>query len=379
MRKLYYGIVYWENWHWFIKYILLGPIWLWYCLRARSLWFFMPANPSITFGGYLGESKREIYEQLPTECYPKSVFITRDISTEQLKEIISKNDFEFPIAVKPDVGMMGFMFRRIESLKQLEQYHAAMPVDYIIQDFVNHQLEVSVFYYRFPHEKSGHITGFVKKEFMEVIGDGKTNLATLIRNYPRARLRQKELLLKHESKLQYIVPNGTRYCLSYALNLSRGGKLVSLEHEKDDELVKVFDHLSHHSKNFFYGRYDVKCESVEDLKKGKNFSVLEYNGSGAEPHHIYGNGYSFFKACSILIHHWDILYRISKYNYEIGIPRWKTVEGWVFLKKVMRHFKKMARLDLVFEFESEQSLKRSAVFSDSVKKYTSKILVTDKL
>ena len=27
--------------------------------------------------------------------------------------------------------------------------------------------------------------------------------------------------------------------------------------------------------------------SIEDLKNGKNFSILEFNGCGAEPNHIY--------------------------------------------------------------------------------------------
>ena len=103
-------------------------------------------------------------------------------------------------------------------------------------------------------------------------------------------------------------PPGEIYILSYALNLSRGGKLVSLAHEKDDRLLKVFDELSHYTKYFYYGRYDIKCSSIEDLKEGKNFSILEYNGSGAEPHHAYGNGNTLWQAHKIFLHHWKILY-----------------------------------------------------------------------
>ena len=129
----------------------------------------------------------------------------------------------------------------------------------------------------------------------------------LIDNYDRANFRMKELKSKHTGKLDEIIPIGQPYILSHALNLSRGGKLVSLEHEKDASLLKVFDGISLHTKHFYYGRYDIKCASVEALKQGKDFSILEYNGCGAEPHHIYGSGNSLFQAYSIVLKHWKVL------------------------------------------------------------------------
>ncbi len=57
LSKFIYYIAHWEVWHWFAKYIIIGPAWLWYCLKARSFWFFTPANPTITFGGFVGESR----------------------------------------------------------------------------------------------------------------------------------------------------------------------------------------------------------------------------------------------------------------------------------------------------------------------------------
>jgi hypothetical protein len=124
---------------------------------------------------------------------------------------------------------------------------------------------------------------------------------------------------------------------------------VSLEHEKDDRLLKVFDDLSHYTGNFYYGRYDIKCTSVDDLKKGINFSILEYNGSGAEPHHIYGNGYSLWEAYRILLHHWNVLYKISRKNHSNGIPYWSFWKGLRFLKISKKHFRVLKELDRKIE------------------------------
>ena len=350
IRRLLYYATHWEVWHWFAKYIIIGPAWLWYCLKARSFWFFTPANPTITFGGFVGESKMAIYKQLPLGTYPATALTTSDRSIEELDRLMAAHDLKFPIVAKPDVGQMGLMFRKIESHEHLKQYHRAMSVPYLLQEYINYPIEVSVFYYRMPGEQSGHITGFVRKECMEVVGDGVKNLKQLIDDYPRARFRRSELYGKHESKLNWIVPQGEKHVLSHALNLSRGGRLVSLDTEKDSNLLKVFDNISHYTKNFYYGRYDIKCQSIEDLKAGRNFSILEFNGAGAEPHHVYGGGFGFLTACAILISHWKTLFCISQKNRNNGVPVWHHDSGKNFISHVRRHMRNLKRLDDKFEF-----------------------------
>ena len=45
----------WELWPVAMIYAPLGPLWLWYALKAKSFWFFTPTDPTITFGGFDGE------------------------------------------------------------------------------------------------------------------------------------------------------------------------------------------------------------------------------------------------------------------------------------------------------------------------------------
>ena len=344
-KKLFYKVTHWETWPYRIKYIPLIPAWLWYCLRSGSWWFFTSSNPSLTFGGFEGEAKREMYDQLPPGTFPKSIYLSPAYSFAEVEIKIQQHNFKFPFAVKPDVGTMGFMFRKIENADQLKIYHSKMPSDYIIQEFIIYPMEVSVFYYRFPNELKGTITGFLKKEFLEVTGDGKSTLWQLIQSYDRVQFRLDEMKSKHEKKLAQIIPKEEIFVLSPALNLSRGGKLVNLEHEKTESLLKVFDDISHYTKHFYYGRYDIKCRSVEDLKMGKNFSILEYNGSGAEPHHAYGNGNTLWQAQKIFLHHWNILYKISKYNHKHGFPYWSFKRGWKFLKEARKEYNRLGKID----------------------------------
>jgi hypothetical protein len=352
LRKVFYYLTHWEVWHWFAKYIIIGPAWVWFCIKSRSLWFFTPSNPGITFGGFLGETKRESYKLLPPGSYPKSIFMSPQTNYLEIKNQVLSNGFQFPFVVKPDVGMMGLMFRKIESFDQLRQYHAAMKSNYIVQELADYPLEVSVFYYRLPGKARGHITGFVKKECMTVTGDGKSTLKELILAYPRARYRTKELFVKHEVRLNEVLDDGQTFVLSDALNLSRGGRLVTLAYAIDERLLAVFDNLSHHT-NFLYGRYDIKCQSVEDLRQGKNYTILEYNGCGGEPHHVYGNGNSFFRACRILVDHWRILCEISLRNRAQGLRPWSLMMGAAFLRRSKAYFSELKELDLRFSFRTE--------------------------
>src|ERR1043165_1418245 len=315
IKKIFQRIFNWELWPFYALYAPIGPVWLWYCLRSGSFWFFSSSNPTITFGGFEGESKREMYDQLPPDSFPKTIYIRHDLPFKEVKrKIFDEADFQYPFIVKPDVGMKGILFRKIENEEQLEKYHERIPVEYLIQDLVELPVEVSVFYYRHPSEMKGVISGFIQKELLEVYGDGKSTLEELILQHPRARYRLQEMRQRHRHRLDRVFPPGYHFYLSYAGNHNRGARFINLEKQIDDRLLKIFDDLSHYTDKFYYGRYDIKCRSIEELKQGKNYSILEFNGSGAEPNHIYDAGKNIWQAYREILKHWKALYGISKYN-----------------------------------------------------------------
>ena len=344
-RHRLYHFFYWETWDYRLKLIPLMPIWGWHCLRARSAWFFTPANPTLTFGGFEGETKREMYAQLPPGTYPVSRFVDPGTCAETALGLVETVFGGYPVVVKPDVGMMGLLFRVIHSPADLRLYHERVGVAYIIQTLVTYPLEVSVFYYRMPGAAQGSITGFVRKDALAVVGNGHATLLQLMEAYAPVRYRMAEMRAKHANRLDVVLPKGEIFALSYALNQTRGGQLVSLAHEKDDQLLALFDRLSHQSGPFFFGRYDIKCQSVADLKAGRNFSILEFNGAGAAPHHVYGNGHSLWQAYEIVLHHWVMLARIARENNRRGIPYWSFGAGWRQLKEAQLHLMHLKKLD----------------------------------
>jgi hypothetical protein len=84
---------------------------------------------------------------------------------------------------------------------------------------------------------------------------------------------------------------------------------------------------------------------LDDLKEGKNYSILEFNGCGAEPNHIYDAGISIWRAYGEILKHWKALYQISWHNHKNGTPFWSFKKGRDFLKQSQRHFKMLEKFD----------------------------------
>jgi hypothetical protein len=331
VKKILHRIINWEAWPFKILYAPMGIFWLWYIFRSRAVWFFTPSNPKITFGGMEGEPKKEMYDLLPKHLYPPTFNVLPKEDIFIIKQKLVLHDISYPFIVKPEIGEQGILLRKITNEEELRKYHAQMPWEYIIQKLVEYPKEVSVFYIRHPKDSKGMVTGFLHKIPLQVIGNGTSTLEELIAQNPKAIKRTDELFKKHLAQWKQIIPAGERYMLSYAANHNRGAQFVDLQNEIDEKLVALFDNISSTGNEFYYGRYDIMCTNVEDLKAGKNFVILEYNGCGAEPNHFYDTGYTLIGAYKEILKHWKALYKISKYNTVMGIKPWPFKKGREFL------------------------------------------------
>jgi hypothetical protein len=345
LKNIFTKITHWEAWPFKLIYAPITPAWLWYIIKSGAVWFFTSSNPKLTFGGMEGEPKREMYDLLPLELYPTTFNAVPQEDFNLVLERLSKTDIGYPLIVKPEVGGQGVLFRKIDTSEEFNDYHKKVPVEYIVQKMVHYPMEVSVFYIRHPKENKGRVTGFLHKIPLQIIGDGKHTVEELIIHHPKGKKRLGELHSKHKEKWNEILPAGEKYMLSYAANHNRGAHFIDLKEHIDEKLVAIFDTISHRVNDFFYGRYDIMCSNVEDLKNGKNFSILEYNGCGAEPNHIYDTGYSLIAAYKEILMHWKALYQISKYNKQQGIAPWPLQKGRRFLKNANINFRMMKAAD----------------------------------
>ena len=343
-------LFHWELWHFNAIYAPLGLIWAYCIAKAGAIWFFSNVNPTLEFGGFEGEAKRQMYEQLPKNLYPATVYVSPADTKKFIREKMEQAGITYPLIVKPDVGTQGLMFRRLATEEELWRYHHFLGADYLIQTFVDLPEEYSLFYIRYPGKKTGKITGLILKDYLAVTGDGRSDLACLIQQNNRSKHRWVELKKKHHAHLSDIIPEGQKYLLSIAGNHNRGARFVNLHNEIDDQLRATMDAISEAVPQFYYGRYDLKCASLADLKAGKNIQILEFNGTGAEPNHIYDCGMTYFDAMKVIVNHWRDMYRIGRINYKNGIPYWSFKRGRNHMKKTNRWYEKLRKADIAFDW-----------------------------
>jgi hypothetical protein len=335
----------WEAWPFALIYAPMAPVWGWYMIKSGAVWFFTPSNPKLTFGGMEGEPKKEMYDLLPIDLYPTTFNVLPTAHFDNVIKRIAENNIPYPLIVKPEMGGQGILFRKIDNETELKHYHSLVPVEYIVQQMVHYPIEVSVFHIKHPAERKGIVTGFLHKIPLQVLGDGIHTLEELIIKNPKAEKRHNDLHSRHADNWKQVLAEGEKYVLSYAANHNRGAHFIDLKAFINDDLVSVFDKISVEINDFFYGRYDIMCNSIEELQQGKNFTILEYNGCGAEPNHFYDTGYTLIGAYKEILKHWKWLYTISRYNAKKGIKPWGFLRGVKFYRTTSAIYRMMKEAD----------------------------------
>jgi len=80
-------------------------------------------------------------------------------------------------------------------------------------------------------------------------------------------------------------------------------------------LTEIINAICGRINGFYFGRLDIRYSNWDDLRKGNNFYIIEVNGAGSEPTHIYDPSHSIFFAWKEIIRHWNILWDISRQNH----------------------------------------------------------------
>ncbi|HLL97044.1 MAG TPA: hypothetical protein VK404_18875 [Spirosoma sp.] len=329
----------WEYWPFAVVYFPIFISHIWLSIKARSLFFFSAANPSIETGGLLGESKIDILERISAEFKPKTLFIPALTHIDTVFDQIAEQGLTYPIIAKPNVGERGWRVEKIDHWESLVNYIQSSPGDFLIQEYVDEPLELGVFYYRYPGQLQGVISSIVQKEFLTILGNGRSCIEELIMQNERAILQLPALTARYGARFDEIPAMGETITLVSIGNHSKGTKFLDAGYLITPELIRVFDRISQPIDGFYYGRYDLRCRSVADLYAGQHIRILELNGAGAEPAHIYQPGFSLWEAYRVLLHHWRVLYDISRENHRLGIA-YMTLREAVCIWRRIQHDKK---------------------------------------
>ena len=278
-------------------------------------------------GGFMSESKKEIYNIIPNQFYPKTELILEKTDFQNVISQIEKAQINFPFIAKPDIGLRGSAVKKIQSVDELIDYHNKANFDYLIQDLISYENEVGIFYVRFPNQEKGKITGIVAKEYLIVEGDGNSKIVDLIKINPRFELQLNALQREYGNQLNEVLKVGEKRNLVPYGNHARGAKFIDASDKISQQLTTVMNQVCLQIPEFYFGRLDVMYNNWNDLELGKNFSIVEVNGAASEPTHIYDPKHSLFFAWKELARHITYMYKISVANHQRGFPYLSHKEG----------------------------------------------------
>ena len=325
---------YWPVWLFFLPGIFI--FWPILAIRARALLYFTAANPGIPLGGFFGEKKYDIIKDIAPQYLPQSVLLTANNITNGV-EIAQQNGFTYPLIVKPNVGERGNDVAKINNPQELTDYLSQCTNDIILQEFLSYPQEYGVMFYKYPDGSKKGITSIVKKGFLTATGDGKSTLRQLLQQNDRARFQLSSLEKDKKVNLTEVLPNGHTQLIEPIGNHCKGTAFIYGNHLITNEMIAAFDTIASGINGFYFGRFDVKCSSDEDLQKGINIKVMEVNGTTSEPGHIYDmQTMNIWKAYSAIWLNMKIINTIALINHsKFKVPYSSKKE---FLTTLYGHF-----------------------------------------
>jgi len=314
-------IIRWEFW----------PAWAFYppvaiyllCLRVKhkNLTLFTAANPAIPDSGFIGESKYDMLRALEdSSAVPKSILLQPaplDERASAIEGFMRREGLTFPIVLKPDAGQRGSGVSIARCGSDMRQYLAAAAYPVIVQEYVG-GLEFGIFYYRMPTEKSGHIFSITEKKMPTVVGDGARTLEELILADDRAVCLADLYCQQNPALLKTVLAAGERVQLVELGTHCRGAIFLDGSYAITAALETVIDRIARTFDGFYFGRFDIRVPSLEDLKAGRTLKILELNGATSEATNIYDPQNSLLHAYKVLFRQWRIAFEIGRCNRDRG-------------------------------------------------------------
>jgi hypothetical protein len=331
-------------------WIVYGPVvlqWLALGLRYGDLSLPTAANPRITTGGLCGESKTAILDlvQGPARGWiaPYTTMVTGEADGRAARSAMRGAGLKLPLVIKPDIGCNGTGVRLVETEAALDAALADFPrgVRLVLQLLVPWEGEAGIFYIRAPGEAAGHISSLTLKEAPVITGDGVSTLRTLIMADPRHGKLRHLYLARLGARLGEVPARGERVRLVFAGNHCKGSIFRNGAAEITPALTARIEAIARNMPDFCFGRIDVRFASLQGLREGREFSIIEINGVGSEATHIWDPETSLREVFSAQFRHYRAAFEIGRENRRRGFRSsgvWAMWRDWRNQRRLMESY-----------------------------------------
>lgn len=312
------------------------------CFRRGNRFLdFTACNPCIPGSGIVEESKSAILDQIrEREAIADYVVLSPTQSLDDRIEVIDhflqSQGGTFPLVIKPDAGQRGSQVLIADDRDHVLAALRANPEEpWIVQRYIPGK-EFGVFYIRDPEQEAGVIFGLTRKAFPELRGDGIRSIEELILADSRTVCQYRMFIQSLGERIYEIPDEGTSITLTQIGNHARGTQFFEGRDLITPELESAIDRIAKSLPGFYFGRFDLRVPSEEDLKAGKNLKLIELNGLTSESTNLYDLRYHYREMVWILLTQWQWACHIGRVNRHRGqsvYPLSKILRDYDYFRK----------------------------------------------
>ncbi|MFT7462094.1 MAG: pimeloyl-ACP methyl ester carboxylesterase/membrane protein DedA with SNARE-associated domain [Pseudohongiellaceae bacterium] len=318
----------WTRWEFWPPWLFYPPVAVyvgWLALKHGGLRPVTAVNPGIPAGGFVGESKADIYQQLSsrrqflaaTLLIPGDAPLAARLSLAD--DFLEQEQCSFPVVLKPDTGQRGQDVVFVASRENVHHHLATHTTDLLIQERLD-GVEFGVFYYRHPDEENGHVFSITEKSLPALTGDGVRSVEQLIFDDDRACTMSRVSCENLSARLDDIPELGESVSLAQLGTHCQGAIFLNGDRLKTAQLEASIDHIAKGFHGFNFGRFDLRAPSAEALMAGNGLRIIELNGLTSEATHIYDPSTPLFTAWAVLFEQWRLAFQIGKRQQQLGMP-----------------------------------------------------------
>lgn len=253
-----------------------------------------------------------------------------------------------PVICKPDRGERGRAVRLELTKEGVADYCRQNPEPFVMQKYHPGPLELGVLWVRHVESitdpdydgPSGFIYAITLKHFPTIIGDGRHTLRKLILMHPRYRAQAAVFIQKLERQLDLIPEEGEEVSLGFAGNHAQGAMFTDGEHlitpQLSERLCSIANRFNaDQGGGFDLGRFDIRCESLDQLRMGEGFGIVELNGLTSEPTNIYDPDRSLMWAWGVLVGYWKHAERLAQARLDTKTGEPIDEKAWGRMKRAL--------------------------------------------
>lgn len=299
--------------------------WLWLSLRYGSSTLPSSANPAITAGGLVGETKSEYFRAMGPVAQSATapwcvVPSASQAAGADIADAMAKAGLAFPVIAKPDLGMCGFGVCLLADETQLAAYVRGFPAGQalVLQAWLPQQGEAGVFYAREPGAEGGRLIGLALRLYPRVTGDGRSSVGDLMRADPRAHRVHGRADHAPGIDLGRVPAAGEVVRLSVIGSTRVGGLYLDGGEHITPELTAAIDAIARDMRDFHFGRFDLRYATLGELRRGEGLRIMEVNGAGSEAIEAWDPKHRLLPALRLIFAKQRTLFAIGAANRKRG-------------------------------------------------------------